>query len=323
MADNQILLYQTEDGEARVEVLYQGETLWLSRRDMAELFEVTPQNIGVHIKNIYETGELKPNPTRKDYFRVQNEGGREVSREITHYNLDMTISVGYRVNSIRGTQFRIWATQKLREFIVKGFVLDDDRLADGRSNYFDELQRRVRHIRASEYNLYRKVRDIFMLSRDHNSKSADARKFYSTVQNKLHFAIHGRTAAELIVERANSKKQDMGLTNWRSEDITFDDVIVAKNYLSEDELETLTLLVDQFLSFAELQFRKQQFMYMSGWIKKLDQFIGILNEFPVLDNPGKMSSKYIRSHVKREFQKFNQRRIEDQANSQGDDPIDQ
>ena len=252
MTDNQILLYETEDGETRVEVLHHDETLWLSQRDMAELFQVTSQNIGIHIKNIYETGELHPDPTRKDYLRVQNEGGRQVSREIAHYNLDMIISVGYRVNSIRGTQFRIWATQKLREFIVKGFVLDDDRLAEGRSNHFDELQRRVRHIRASEYNLYRKVRDIFMLSRDYNSKSPDARLFYGTVQNKLHFAIHGRTAAELIVERANSEKRDMGLTNWRHEDITFDDVIVAKNYLSEDELETLTLLVDQFLSFAEL-----------------------------------------------------------------------
>ena len=310
MNDNQILLYETEDGETRVEVLHQDETLWLSQRDMAELFKVTPQNIGIHIKNIYETGELHPDPTRKDYLRVQNEGGRQVSREIAHYNLDMIISVGYRVNSIRGTQFRIWATQKLREFIVKGFVLDDDRLAEGRSNHFDELQRRVRHIRASEYNLYRKVRDIFMLSRDYNSKSPDARLFYGTVQNKLHFAIHGRTAAELIVERANSDKRDMGLTNWRHEDITFDDVIVAKNYLSEDELETLTLLVDQFLSFAELQFRKQQFMYMSGWIKKLDQFIGILNEFPLLDNPGKMSRRSMISYVKNEFQKFNQKRID-------------
>lgn len=151
MNDNQILLYETEDGETRVEVLHQDETLWLSQRDMAELFKVTPQNIGIHIKNIYETGELHPDPTRKDYLRVQMEGRRKVSREIAHYNLDMIISVGYRVNSIRGTQFRIWATQKLREFIVKGFVLDDDRLAEGRSNHFDELQRRVRHIRASEY----------------------------------------------------------------------------------------------------------------------------------------------------------------------------
>ena len=310
MNDNQILLYETEDGETRVEVLHHDETLWLSQRDMAELFKVTPQNIGIHIKNIYETGELHPDPTRKDYLRVQMEGRRKVSREIAHYNLDMIISVGYRVNSIRGTQFRIWATQKLREFIVKGFVLDDDRLAEGRSNHFDELQRRVRHIRASEYNLYRKVRDIFMLSRDYNSRSPDARLFYSTVQNKLHFAIHGRTAAELIVERANSEKRDMGLTNWRHEDITFDDVIVAKNYLSADELETLTLLVDQFLSFAELQFRKQQFMYMSDWIKKLDQFIGILNELPLLDNAGKMSRKGMISHVKKEFQKFNQRRID-------------
>ena len=310
MNDNQILLYETEDGETRVEVLHQDETLWLSQRDMAELFKVTPQNIGIHIKNIYDSGELYPDPTRKDYLRVQNEGGRQVSREIAHYNLDMIISVGYRVNSIRGTQFRIWATQKLREFIVKGFVLDDDRLAEGRSNHFDELQRRVRHIRASEYNLYRKVRDIFMLSRDYNSKSPDARLFYGTVQNKLHFAIHGRTAAELIVERANSEKRDMGLTNWRHEDITFDDVIVAKNYLSEDELETLTLLVDQFLSFAELQFRRQQFMYMSDWIKKLDQFIGILNELPLLNNPGKMSRRSMISYVKNEFQKFNQKRID-------------
>ena len=201
--------------------------------------------------------------------------------------------------------------------------MDDDRLAHGGSLYFDDLQRRVRHIRASEYNLYRKVRDIFMLSRDYDAKSDNARAFYSSVQNKLHYAIHGHTAAELIVERADSKKRDMGLTNWRADNISYEDVIVAKNYLSEDELEALTLLVDQFLSFAELRSNKQQFMYMSDWITKLDQFIGILNELPVLDNPGKMSSKNMKAYVKREFEKFNQRRIEDQMSNQDDDTANQ
>ena len=213
--ENQILLYETSDGETRLEVLYEDESVWLSQRDMAELLHVTIRNISGHINNIYAEGELAADPTRKYFFRVQNEGGRRVSREIAHYNLDMIISVGYRVNSYRGTQFRIWATKRLREFIVKGFVMDDDRLAHGGSNYFEELEQRIRNIRSSEYNFYRKVLDVFATSIDYQSGNPVATKFFGTVQNKFHYAIHGHTAAELILERVGSDKLNMGLTTWK------------------------------------------------------------------------------------------------------------
>ena len=229
--DNQILLYETADGETRLEVLYQDESVWLSQRDMAELLQVTTRNISSHINNIYAEGELAVDPTRKYFFRVQNEGGRRVSREIAHYNLDMIISVGYRVNSYRGTQFRIWATRQLREFIVKGFVMDDDRLAHGGSNYFEELEQRIRNIRSSEYNFYRKVRDVFATSIDYQSGNPMAKKFFATVQNKFHYAIHEHTAAELILERVGSDKLNMGLTTWKRDTMSVQDAFVAKNYL--------------------------------------------------------------------------------------------
>lgn len=233
--DNQILLYETADGETRLEVLYQDESVWLSQRDMAELLQVTPQNIGLHISNIYETGELQADPTRKYFFQVRREGTRNVSRNVMHYNLDMIISVGYRVNSYRGTQFRIWATRRLREFIVKGFVMDDDRLAHGGSNYFEELEQRIRDIRSSEYNFYRKVRDIFATSIDYQSRNPVAKTFFATVQNKFHYAIHGHTAAELILERVGSDKLNMGLTTWKRDTMTVKDAFVAKNYLEAPE----------------------------------------------------------------------------------------
>ena len=227
--ENQLLLYETPDGETRLEVLYQDESVWLSQRDMAELFQVTTQNITQHIGNIYQTGELQSDSTFKYFLQVRREGARKVSRNVLHYNLDMIISVGYRVNSYRGTQFRIWATRQLREFIVKGFVMDDDRLAHGGSNYFEELEQRIRNIRSSEYNFYRKVLDVFATSIDYKSGNPVAKKFFGTVQNKFHYAIHGYTAAELILERVGSDKLNMGLTAWKRDTMTIKDAFVAKN----------------------------------------------------------------------------------------------
>ena len=314
--DNHILLYQTADGETRLEVLYQDESLWLSQRDMAELLQVTTRNISGHIKNIYAEGELPVDPTRKYFFRVQNEGGRRVSREIAHYNLDMIISVGYRVNSYRGTQFRIWATKQLRELIVKGFVMDDDRLAHGGSNYFEELEQRIRNIRGSEYNFYRKVRDVFATSIDYQSGNPVAKQFFATVQNKFHYAIHGHTAAELILERVGSEKLNMGLTTWKRDTMTIRDAFVAKNYLEAIELKRLNLLVEQFLSFAELQVVDQRPMYMRDWVKKLDQFISQLNEMPLLQNAGKVSRDAMRSRVRQEYEAYRERLMREERLSE-------
>ena len=305
--DNQILLYETADGETRLEVLYQDESVWLSQRDLAELLQVTPQNIGLHISNIYETGELQPDPTRKYFFQVRREGTRNVSRNVMRYNLDMIISVGYRVNSYRGTQFRIWATRQLREFIVKGFVMDDDRLAHGGSNYFEELEQRIRNIRSSEYNFYRKVLDVFATSIDYQSGNPVAKTFFATVQNKFHYAIHGHTAAELILERVGSDKLNMGLTTWMRDTMTVQDAFVAKNYLEAIELKRLNLLVEQFLSFAELQVVDQRPMYMADWVKKLNQFISELNEMPLLQNAGKVSRDAMKARVRQEYEAYRER----------------
>ena len=305
--DNQILLYETADGETRLEVQYRDESVWLSQRDMAELLQVTNRNISGHVKNIYEEGELAIDPTRKYFFRVQTEGGRRVSREIAHYNLDMIISVGYRVNSYRGTQFRIWATKQLREFIVKGFVMDDDRLAHGGSNYFEELEQRIRNIRSSEYNFYRKVLDVFATSIDYQSSNAVAKKFFGAVQNKFHYAIHGHTAAELILERVGGDKLNMGLTTWKRDSMTVRDAYIAKNYLAAIELKRLNLLVEQFLSFAELQVVDQRPMYMADWVNKLDQFIGELNELPLLQNAGNVSRDTMKTRVREEYEAYRER----------------
>ena len=314
--DNHILLYQTADGETRLEVLYQDESLWLSQRDMAALFQKDVSSINRHIKNVYEERELNPDSTIAFFAIVQNEGGRRVSREIAHYNLDMIISVGYRVNSYRGTQFRIWATKQLRELIVKGFVMDDDRLAHGGSNYFEELEQRIRNIRGSEYNFYRKVRDVFATSIDYQSGNPVAKQFFATVQNKFHYAIHGHTAAELILERVGSEKLNMGLTTWKRDTMTIRDAFVAKNYLEAIELKRLNLLVEQFLSFAELQVVDQRPMYMRDWVKKLDQFISQLNEMPLLQNAGKVSRDAMRSRVRQEYEAYRERLMREERLSE-------
>ena len=229
---SEILIYTSRDGKTRIDVRMQSETAWLSQAQMAELFQTTKQNISHHIRSAFEEKELEPSATVKQYLTVQSEGGRQVSRAIDYYNLDVIISVGYQVRSHRGTQFRIWATQRLREYIIKGFTLDDERLKDGgtRNDYFDELIERVREIRTSERNFYRKVTDIYSTSYDYDPNAEITHKFFATVQNKLHWAIHGHTAAELIAERADARKPNMGLTSWRGEKIAKTDVTVAKNY---------------------------------------------------------------------------------------------
>lgn len=305
--DNQVLLYETVDGETRLEVQYRDESVWLSQRDMAALFQKDVSSINRHINNIYMEQELDKDPTIAFFAIVQNEGGRRVSRAVIHYNLDMIISVGYRVNSYRGTQFRVWATRQLRELIIKGFVMDDDRLAHGGSNYFEELEQRIRNIRSSEYNFYRKVLDVFATSIDYKSRNPVAKKFFGTVQNKFHYAIHGHTAGELILERVAGDKLNMGLTTWKRDTMTIKDAFVAKNYLEAIELKRLNLLVEQFLAFAELQVVDQRPMYMADWVNKLNQFIGELNEMPLLQNAGTVSRDTMKARVREEFEAYRER----------------
>jgi len=262
-SEAQVLLYQTDDGTTRVEVRMAGETVWLNQNQMADLFLSTKQNIGQHIRNIFAEGELAPESVVKDFFTTAADGKQYRTK---HYSLDVIISVGYRVKSLRGTQFRIWATQQLRSYLVKGFALDDRRLKEGGSTdrYFDELLERIRDIRSSERMFYRKVADIYATSIDYDPASDMTQTFFATVQNKFHFAITGQTAAELIARRADAGKPNMGLTNWPGSRIIRKDVTVAKNYLSEDELGLLNLIVDQYLSFAEAQARQKKVMTMSA-----------------------------------------------------------
>jgi hypothetical protein len=313
-SDN-IIIYTSEDGQAKIDVQMDGETVWLSQIQLADLFQTTKQNIGQHIKNIFDEGELPENSTVKNFFTVQKEGKREVKREIEKYNLDVIISVGYRISSHIGTKFRIWATQKLREYIVKGFVMDDNRLANGgvKQSYFDEWAERVRKIRASERNFYLKVTDVFSTSVDYNPKTDYAQKFFATVQNKFHFAITGQTAAELVASRVNAGKENMGLTNWQGKIITGEQAKVAKNYLEELELKRLMLLVEQFLSFAELQAVEKRAMFMKDWVTKLDSFL-ILNEKNILLDAGKISHSAMETRVRAELEKFNKKRLGKAAN---------
>ena len=274
MSDNgAIILYQSEDGEIQIEVQLNEDTVWLSQLQMTQLFQTTKQNISLHINNIFKSAELKRESTVKDFLTVQDEGGRAIKRNVEYYNLNLIISVGYRVNTHRGVQFRIWATQALREYMVKGFVMDDDRLSGKQANYFDELIERVRKIRTSAANFYDKVKNIFATSIDYQSGADDAKQFFATVQNKFHYAITGFTAAETIVNRVNAFKPKMGLVHTKGEKPTRKEAEVAKNYLEELELKRLELLVDQFLSYAELQSVEKRPMYMADWKRKLDEFI--------------------------------------------------
>ena len=302
LEDPSILIYQSEDRQTRIDVRLEDETVWLSQAQMSELFQVSKQNISLHVKNVFNEKELEENSVVKDFLTTAPDGKQYQTK---HYNLDVVISVGYRVKSRRGTQFRIWARERLRDYIVKGFALDDERLknAGTRNDYFAELLRRVREIRTSEKNFYRKITDVYATSIDYDPSSHITEQFFATVQNKFHYAIHAHTAAELIAERADAEKPNMGLQTWEGDRIRKSDVSRAKNYLTHEELESLNLLVDQYLSFAEFQAKQRRVMHMADWVRKLDDFLK-LNEMEILTSAGKVSSKLGKEIAEREYDKY-------------------
>lgn len=305
----EILLYQSEDGTVKIDVRMENETVWLSQKSMAELFQTTVPNINIHLKNIFDEGELDPIRTIKDFLIVRLEGKREVNRKIDFYNLDAIISVGYRIKSHVATKFRIWATLRLKEYIIKGFTLDDERMkAAGQIRYFDELQERIRDIRSSERIFYQKIKDIFALSIDYEAQTTLAKDFFATIQNKLHWAIHQDTAAELIAARAKATEKNMGLTTWQGAKIRKTDVSIAKNYLKEEEISQLNLLVEQFLAFAENQARQKKVMYMTDWIKKLNDILTI-NDNEILEHTGRISHELAIEIAGSEYEKYNAQRI--------------
>ncbi|MCD6556587.1 MAG: virulence RhuM family protein [Bacteroidales bacterium] len=303
--NSQIIIYQTESGETKLDVRFQDETVWLTQKLMAELFQTSVPNINMHLKSIFEEGELKEKATIKDFLIVQKEGNREVKRKQIFYNLDAIISVGYRIKSHVATKFRQWATKHIREFIVKGFVLDDERLKnpDLPFDYFEELERRIQDIRTSEKRFYRKITDIYATSVDYDPTLDISINFFKTVQNKLHWAITGKTASEIIIERADSSKQNMSLTTWRGDKIRKSDVSIAKNYLNEKELTELNNLVEQYLIFAQGQAQRRIPMYMKNWIEKLNGFLS-LNDREILQNAGSISHELAKENAEREYKKF-------------------
>jgi hypothetical protein len=304
----EFLLYQGEDGRTRIEVRFDGETAWLSLGQMAELFQRDKSVISRHVTNVFDEGELAREGTVAYFATVQREGDREVNREIEFYNLDVIISVGYRVKSHRGTQFRIWATQRLREYLVKGFTLDDERLKrGGGGNYFDELLARVRDIRSSEKVFWRKVLDIYATSIDYDPSVEASQRFFAAVQNKMHWAAHGKTAAEVIVERADATKPNMGLTSWAGPTLRKADVTIAKNYLDVDELDALNKIVTAYLDFAEVQALNRRPMYMVDWLAKLDEFLKLADR-DLLAHAGSISHADALQKAELEFELFTARR---------------
>ena len=315
-SSSQFIIYQTESGQTKIEVRLENETVWLTQQLMADLFQTSKQNISHHINRIYEEGELAPEATVKNYLTVRQEGKRQVNRPLDYYNLDMIISVGYRVKSHVATKFRIWATQRLQEYIIKGFVLDDERLKnpDQPFDYFDELLKRIQDIRTSEKRFYQKITDIYATSVDYDPTQDASITFFKTVQNKLHWAITGQTAAEIIKARANAETPNMGLTNFRGEKVRKQDVVTAKNYLDENELSALNNLVEQYLVFDEGQAMRRITMTKLDWIKKLDGFLG-LNDREILTHAGKVSQQLAKQIAEQEYDRFHQLRIQ-QADQQ-------
>lgn len=311
MDKGQFLLYQTPDGVSKIEVKLQDDTVWLSLDQMAELFQRNKSTISRHIKNVLEEGELLADSTIANFATVQNEGKRHVERQITYYNLDMIISVGYRVHSYRGVQFRIWATKVLKDYIVKGFALNDDLLKRaGGGNYFDELLARIRDIRSSEKVFYRKVLEIYALSIDYDPRVEMTQKFFKTVQNKMHYSVHGHTAAEIIYERADAQKDFMGLTTWSGAMPTKPEAEIAKNYLTQDEIKSLNRIVSLYLDFAEMQAEEHRPMYMKDWINILDDFLRISRK-DILTHAGKISAKLAKEKADTEYDKFKERTKDD------------
>lgn len=305
---SEIILYQTEDGRTRIQCLFDHETLWLTQAQIAELFQTTPQNVTLHLKAIFAEGELAEAATCKDYLQVRREGGREVARSLRHYRLEAILAVGYRVRSHRGTQFRQWATARLSEYLVKGFTMDDERLKNppgkGHVDYFDELLERIRDIRSSERRFYQKVLDIYATSVDYQPDTEQSQQFFATVQNKMHWAAHGHTAAEVIAERADAATPFMGLQTTRPGGIVRkDDVAVTKNYLTENELRVLNRIVNLYIEYAELQALERKPMTMRDWIAKLDEFMSISGR-ELLDHAGRISTEQARLKAESEYERY-------------------
>lgn len=318
MGESSILLYESGPGQTRLLVRVEDESVWLSQAQMVELFQTTKQNISLHIRNVFEEGELSEAAVVKEYLTTAADGK---SYRVLHYNLDVIISVGYRVRSHVGTQFRIWATQRLRDYIIRGYALDDQKLREQATvgDYFDELLAQIRDIRSSEKLLYKRVRQICALSIDYQSGSEESQLFFATVQNKLHFAVTGMTAAEIVKTRANAQQPNMGLTSFRGEVVRKKDVTVAKNYLNAAEIETLNLLVAQFLDFAELQAKRQKEVHMAEWLVKLDEILK-LNGFDVLGDRGRVSAQISEEHAHAQYEAFEELRREERMRQLESEP---
>lgn len=312
MADNnnEVLIYEDKNGITKINVTFADEDVWLDKYEIAQIYDTSRQNIEQHISNIYKDGELPKESTCKKFLQVQNEGGRRVSRNIDHYNLDMVIALGYRVQSDVAIRFRIWATKRLHEYIQKGFTMDDERLKNGGNRYFRELLQRIRDIRSSERNFYQQVTDIYATSIDYDPRSETTKKFFATVQNKLHYAVHEHTASELIYDRVDNQKPYVGMTNFKGNYVTEDDVKIAKNYLTEKELQRLNLLVSQFLDYAELQALEQRKMTMNDWVKELDNEI-LMNRRKLLEGNGKISHEEAMKKAEKEFKIYRDREMKE------------
>ena len=304
------MIYEDKDGITKVNVKFTDEDLWLTQNQLAIIYKTTQQNISQHINSIYNDKELELDSTNKKFLLVQKEGARDVKRNIDHYNLDMIIALGYRVQSEVAVRFRIWATQRLHEYIQKGFTMDDDRLKQGGNRYFKELLQRIRDIRSSERNFYQQVTDIYATSIDYDPRSEITKKFFATVQNKLHYAVHEHTASELIYERVDNEKPYVGMTNFKGDYVTVDDVKIAKNYLSEKELQRLNLMVSQFLDYAELQALEQRTMKMQDWIEELDNQI-LLNRRKILEGKGSISRQEAIEKAEKEFKIYREKEMKE------------
>lgn len=313
--ETRILIYQSGDGETRLEVRLQDETVWLTQNLIAELYQTSVPNVNIHLKNIYDTGELVEAATIKEYLIVRQEGSRQVSRKVLHYNLEAILAVGYRVQSARGVQFRQWATARLHEYIVKGFTLDDERLkgSSGLVDYFDELLARIREIRASEARVYQRIREIFALAVDYQEGEEETQRFFAVMQNKMHFAATGMTAAEIVRNRADADKANMGLTSWKGSRVIKRYVGTAKNYLNAKEIDTLNRITVMFLDQAEFRSQRRQDIHISDWESFLDKFLTD-TELPVLSGPGSVSHDRALEWAQEQYDAFaNRRRLEAEA----------
>jgi len=306
---SEIIIYHTEDGKTKINVRLENNTVWLTQQHMAELFQITQQNISLHIINIFEEGELIPKATHKKYLSVRKEGNRDVQRQLDYYNLDVIISIGYRVKSLRGTQFRIWATERLREYLIKGFTMNDELLKNG-GGYFEELLARIRDIRSSEKVFYRKVLEIYATSVDYDPDTEASKRFFQTVQNKLHWAAHGHTAAEIIFERANSNEPFMGLTSFKGNKPKIKDVTIAKNYLREEEIAVLNRLVSAYLDIAEVNAMQRKTMTMANWIDVLNGFIKMSRQ-NVLADAGNISAELAEKKAHLEYSAYAEKNMDE------------